>query len=156
VTIFLPRAAAASDNANDARSAGDTPAGNEARSGHVLLVDDDPDVRSAIAQILREAGHLVTESATASAAADILDTVSPPVDLLLADIAMPDMSGLDLAGELRRAMPHLPILFMAGCERSGPPTSGAGIEIIRKPFEPRELQRKIARMFHQYSGGSIP
>jgi CheY-like chemotaxis protein len=149
VTIFLPRAAAVAVSPDERTSAGDVATSEAAKSGHILLVDDDPDVRSAIARALRDAGHLVTEAPTGTAALDILENVSPPVDLLLADVAIPGMNGVDLSRLTRQARPRLPTLFMTGYEESAMPPRDAGIAIIRKPFEMQELGRKVAQLIHR-------
>src|SRR4051794_9818599 len=97
VELYLPRSAMASTNsAADAANA-DAPT----RKAHILLVDDDAEVRSVTAAYLSDMGHSVTEASNGAAALRIIGH-GPQVDLLVADFAMPEMTGLELAVHARK------------------------------------------------------
>ena len=106
-SLFLPVAAA------DAAQQGAPTACTEVpRARRILVVDDNPDVRWVVARMLADAGHTV-ESADAAHALD-LDTQGHRFDVLLTDMVMPQVSGVELAARLRSANPALPVVFMTG------------------------------------------
>ena len=78
----------------------------------VLLVEDDPLIRMSTADILKDAGHLVLEADSANAALEILG--SSPVDVLVSDIGLPDMSGSRLAVEARNLDQEIGLVFATG------------------------------------------
>ena len=78
----------------------------------LLVVDDDVDVRSIAAALLREEGWMVQEAASGAEALQAL--AAQPFAAMLADLAMPGMSGLDLAHAAVAAQPGLPVVFLTG------------------------------------------
>ena len=146
VTVFLPRAeAAAADPARRGRAA-------RRRNGHsagqpvsgILLVDDDPDVRAVAAAMLREAGHTVVEAGSGGAALERLGENVPPIDLLIADLAMPGMNGFELARAARQERPDLPVLFVTGFADMARSEDSANETVLQKPFRAEELTAKVA------------
>ena len=82
------------------------------RNTHVLVVDDDEHYRSAVARILQRAGHGVT---TAHDASDAMRTVAAePLDLVMCDVKMPGISGLELVRRVHEADPDLPCIIITG------------------------------------------
>ena len=79
----------------------------------ILLVDDDAEVRTVTAAYLADMGHRVVEAADGSSALDILKT-DDQLDLLIADFAMPGMTGTDLADKVRAVRPEIGILLVTG------------------------------------------
>lgn len=101
---------------------------------HILVVEDDADVRRVIVECLSLIGYKVTEAANGSEALASLATVKP--DLLVVDYAMPDMTGAEVISEARKMVGDLPVILatgyadMAAVERlAGKP------RILRKPFD---------------------
>jgi len=101
---------------------------------HILVVEDDPDVRRVIVECLSLIGYKVTEAANGSEALASLAAVKP--DLLVVDYAMPDMTGAEVISEARKLVGELPVILatgyadMAAVERlAGKP------KILRKPFD---------------------
>ncbi|MEW6257485.1 MAG: response regulator [Pseudomonadota bacterium] len=116
------------------------PEGAEGPALRILLVEDDELVRFATAQMLRDMDHSVTEAADGVEALALLE--SDEVDVLLADMGLPGMSGIDLALEVRRRRPQVRVVFASGrrmlpAERGDPLLSDA-IELL-KPYDPRTL-----------------
>lgn len=116
-------------------------------SGRVLVVEDERLVRGLTQRILSSAGFEVRAVAGADEALVLLEREAP-FDTVLTDIAMPGMTGLDLAMRLRLEHRELPIVFMTGYadDRTLPP--GYSIDedwLLRKPFTPAELVSTIAR-----------
>lgn len=79
----------------------------------VLLVDDNPDVRTTLAMLLDSLGYSVRAATSGAVALDILQS-GEPVDLLFTDVMMPEMNGLDLAERALRIRPSLPVVFTSG------------------------------------------
>lgn len=105
---------------------------------HILVVEDDPDVRRVIVECLSLIGYKVTEAANGSEALASLATARP--DLLVVDYAMPDMTGAEVISEARKIVGDLPVILatgyadMAAVERlAGKP------RILRKPFDIAQL-----------------
>lgn len=101
----------------------------------ILIVDDEPAIRSLIREIFEEAGHLVTEAANGAMA--LLRIGERVPDLLVTDVMMPVMDGAALIAHLRAdpAMAGIPILAVTG----DPRRAGAADATLVKPFSPAEL-----------------
>lgn len=142
-TIFLPR-----DEAAEPKHAGDT--GRVAvtnGSGTVLIAEDELTVRLGLRRYLEDRGYTVLDAADGRAALDLARAHRGPLDVLVADIAMPGMRGNELAGELRRERPGLHVIFMSGYLELGDGESlMLGAPVLEKPFSPDALARKIAEI----------
>ena len=106
----------------------------------ILAVDDEPDLRTAIERILTRRGHEVTAAGGVTEALRLLNSLDP--DLLLTDVRMPDGTGADIAGEVRRRSPGTPVLFVSGYPREHVEMQGIvgdGEEVLEKPFSPAQL-----------------
>jgi PAS domain S-box-containing protein len=104
----------------------------------VLVVDDETDVRSLIAEILRGSGYRVVVAADGDAAIAILERATRPVDLLVTDVVMPVMSGTDLAARVTSSSPSTRVLFVSGFVPAGSP-SLRGAPLVAKPLHRAEL-----------------
>jgi two-component system, chemotaxis family, chemotaxis protein CheY len=82
-------------------------------SSTILLVDDDPDMRSLTRTFLEHEGYRVFSSGNADRAAQIFSSV-PRIDLLITDLYMPGRSGMELAVELKGLRTELPVLMISG------------------------------------------
>jgi len=80
----------------------------------VLLVEDEAIVREITARVLESAGYKVLESSGPSEALRVVGTHGETIDLLLTDVVMPDMNGIDLAERIRNLKPDLATIFMSG------------------------------------------
>ena len=92
----------------------------------VLLVEDDELVRDALARLLVREGYLVLTAATGHDAIGLLRTPASPIDIVLLDIGLPDVSGADLCARLREFFPRMPVVVCTGAA---------------EPEEVRELER---------------
>jgi CheY-like chemotaxis protein/anti-sigma regulatory factor (Ser/Thr protein kinase) len=119
------------------------PEQGEPQDATVLLVDDDQDLRSVLAASLQDLGYSVIEAVDGAEGLVLLEQHEP--DLLVADFAMPGMSGAELARSARLLHPGLPIIFASGLtERLDIETAaGPDTRVLRKPFRISELQREI-------------
>ena len=114
----------------------------------VLLVDDEQEVRALVRDGLQRCGYTVFEAATGAEALQICQAGIAEIDLVLADVVMPQMSWPKLIQEMRRVRPGLKALYMTGCETcflwavdDAPPPAPANC--ITKPFALTELTRRI-------------
>lgn len=95
--------------------------------GHILLVEDEPSLRRVLALGLRKAGHTVLEAADGCEA---LEVWHEGIDLVLTDIRMPQMDGLELHRKVIARRPEQAFLFMSGFSDTGPPR---GARLLTKP-----------------------
>ena len=106
----------------------------------VLVVDDHEQARASIADILRHAGHAVTCAASAAEALAKLETASP--DVILTDLQMPGLSGVDLQDHLIARGHRIPIIFITGYPdenvRARAMKAGA-VAFLSKPVNPDHL-----------------
>jgi CheY-like chemotaxis protein len=111
----------------------------------VLLVEDDDAVRQFAEEVLREAGHLVLAAADSNEALELASRDTVRVDVLVTDVVMPGLNGIELADRLERSMPWLRVLFMSGYPADIDVTTSANgrRQFIGKPFKPAELRRSV-------------
>jgi signal transduction histidine kinase/ActR/RegA family two-component response regulator len=110
----------------------------------ILLVEDEPTVRALAGRILRRAGHEVL--AAASPAEALAHAGSRAPDLLLTDVLLPEMDGIELHRRLAERWPGLPVLFMSGFPGGNARLEEAiarGDHFLQKPFGPGELLDKV-------------
>ena len=113
------------------------------RSGTVLLVEDEDAVRKLARYVLEDRGYTVVEACDAETALSLL-AGEPGIDLLLTDLAMPGMSGRDLAERVRAAHPQVGVVFMSGyTPEAGRLAEVADSTFLPKPFTPTELLRTV-------------
>jgi DNA-binding response OmpR family regulator len=115
------------------------------RSGRtVLIVDDDAPSRLVLSIVCDSRGHTVIEAASGADALDAVTRIRP--DLILLDVSLPDMSGLEVCTRVRAAGVKTPILMLSG--HADPADVARGLrlgadEYISKPYELRELLERI-------------
>ncbi len=108
----------------------------------VLLVEDEPLVRRAVAQALRAAGARVTEMDTAEAALRAVEEAPGRFQLVVSDHRMGGMSGVELASALTARHPSIAVLVLSGdLDSTALP---AGVQKLEKPFSPAQLVRRVA------------
>ena len=117
-----------------------SPAGSD---GHILIVDDDAQIRQLAGKFLREHGHPVTMARDGREMRQVLETAA--IDLVLLDIMLPGGNGLDLCKEIRTRS-SIPIIMLTA--RGTETDRIVGLEIgaddyVAKPFNPRELLARI-------------
>jgi two-component system, cell cycle response regulator CpdR len=112
----------------------------------ILLAEDDDSVRLFLARALRRAGHVVCDMPDGQAA---LAWISEhPVDLLLADVVMPGMDGIELARRAGDMWPHLRVIFITGFAAvalRAAQTLPRETKVLAKPFHLRRLVSEIDR-----------
>ncbi len=120
-----------------------------ARGETVLVVEDDPDVRTLAVALLGSLGYQVMEAATAAASLEQLGSTTG-VNLLLTDVMLPGgMNGRQLATEIVRRAPGIQVLFMSGYTENAIIHHGrldADAELLQKPFRRADLARAVRRV----------
>jgi len=114
----------------------------------VLVVEDDPQVRLLVTDLLEELGYVVLAAEHADEALPILVS-ERPVDLLVSDVGLPGLNGRQLAEIARQSRPSLPVLFMTGYAHNA--TSKAdflepGMDMIGKPFAMAAFSQAVSKM----------
>ncbi len=139
VTIYLPRTTGVVVDTMPSE-ASNAPA----RTGTVLLVEDNPEVASASANLLEQLGYLVRWVPNAEAALEEIERNG--IDLVVSDIVMPGrMDGLGLARAIKEKRPELPILLATGYSEAAQNVR-ADFPILRKPYQMHELSRALAEI----------
>ena len=141
VHVHLPRAY--EEAAEPERSA--PPPRPGGRRTRVMLVDDDATVRDVTTTMLQDAGFTVIATESGQAALATLEARAP-VDLLVADFAMPGLSGADLVRVARAGQPDLPVLVITGDAEAGALRGLEGVALLRKPFRGGDLVARVTRL----------
>jgi signal transduction histidine kinase/ActR/RegA family two-component response regulator len=111
-----------------------------AHRGKTLIVEDQTEVRSQIADALIEKGYTVVEAGDGTVGLRVLES-GEPLDLLITDVGLPGLSGIRLAEAARAWRPDLPILVITGYVGRSLETLrlAPNVEVLRKPFDLEEL-----------------
>ncbi len=113
-------------------------------TGTVLLVDDEEVVRLPAGEILRGCGYDVIEARNGKEALLLSEARQGQIDLLLTDVMMPKMDGLELAKRLREKRPGTKTLYMSGCTSKGAiDDPGNGVAFLQKPFTAETLSLRV-------------
>ena len=122
----------------------------------ILVVDDDPHIREVIRFALEKAGMQVWEAENGQAGLQKIRAISP--DLVVLDIIMPEMDGLEMCRELRKTS-ELPILFLSSRDDEIDRIIGleiGGDDYVTKPFSPRELVARVKAVLRRFERPLAP
>lgn len=116
----------------------------------ILIVDDEKNIADTVALILQDAGYAAR--AAYDGARALAMTRDGPPDLILTDVVMPGMNGIDLAIAARREFPKCHVLLFSGQAASTDMleearSRGHDFEVLAKPIEPEDLLKKISNLF---------
>jgi two-component system, cell cycle sensor histidine kinase and response regulator CckA len=117
----------------------------------VLVVDDEPVVRRFAARVLLSAGYVVHEVADGQQALDFLTAREPDVDVVVSDIVMPRLNGVQLLETLSKSHPDLPVILMSGYQPAELAERGiaAPCASLAKPFLPEQLIAEVRRCIRE-------
>jgi CheY-like chemotaxis protein len=120
----------------------------------VLLVEDQAEVRTLAARALKQRGYTVLEALTPAEAVELCRKITQPIDLLLTDVVMPELSGRDLAKRLVGLRPGMKVLYMSGYTddavvRYGVQTAASAF--LQKPFAPAALGKKVREVLNEHA-----
>ncbi len=138
--IYFPRVDAVAESWKPSPPPLEPTSGSET----VLVVDDERAVLTLVSEFLRRAGYTVLEAPSAQEALAIFEERAGAVDVLVTDVALPEVSGVQLAGEIVSRAPQVRIVFISGfAHQDTLPQLGAGVTFLQKPFTPAELTSKV-------------
>jgi CheY-like chemotaxis protein len=121
----------------------------------LLLVEDEPALRSLVVTMLEEQGYLVLQAGNGLDAIAVAERHLGQIDLLLTDVVMPRLSGPELAQQLSVLRPGLEVLFMSGYNDSRLVNRGvakSNTNLLVKPFTPDQLVRRVAELTGREGG----
>jgi two-component system cell cycle sensor histidine kinase/response regulator CckA len=141
-TVYLPRSAATPPEKMEAHP-------EERIVCRVLVVEDDDAVRAAIRRVLERAGCTVYEAAHGIQGLALLRELELPPDLVVADLVMPEMGGLEFWQEARTLCPSISVLFMSGYAAEAARIqvlAEEGVAFLEKPFGGAALLAKVSTL----------
>jgi CheY-like chemotaxis protein len=112
----------------------------------ILVVDDVGVVRRIAFRVLSEAGYRVFDAESAAEALEVLTTIKRPIDLVIVDVVMPEMSGVDLTRIIRDRWPSTQVLYMSAYQAEVLVREGLqdpNVLFLAKPFTRDELIEKV-------------
>ena len=110
--------------------------------GTILVVDDNRDIRGAVRMLLEAAGYSVVTAGDGEEGLRRYEQHQSSIVLVLTDVMMPNMNGIEMADRVLRIDSRLPVLFMSGSAWS----AYRGLGCLAKPFRPAELIERVACM----------
>jgi two-component system, cell cycle sensor histidine kinase and response regulator CckA len=114
--------------------------------GNVLVVEDESEVRDYAATVLMNCGYKVIKADNAVEAFEVSERERDQIDLVLADVVMPGVSGTEMSSRLKSLRPGIKVLYMSGYTADGIAHHGVPdpeTDFIQKPFTPRQLSSKV-------------
>jgi two-component system NtrC family sensor kinase len=143
--LFLPRSTeppkSRADEFTDSRS-------KDVAHATVLLVEDHPDVAAVAKDYLEQFGCKVIHVSSAEIAVEALNK-RQDIDLVLSDIVMPGMSGLELGRLVREYHPEIAMVLASGYSDKAMVATEEGFTLIRKPYSPETLRRTLASVLDE-------
>jgi two-component system OmpR family response regulator len=119
------------------------------------VVDDEPSIVDAVATALRYEGFLVSQASNGRAALREVETSRP--DLIVLDIMLPDLDGLEVTRRLRRDGLHVPVLFLTARDATEDKVAGltvGGDDYVTKPFSLAEVVARVRAILRRSAGAA--
>jgi two-component system, OmpR family, response regulator len=120
-------------------------------SAAILIVDDDPGIRTVVRLLLESRGYEVLDADSGASAVAVIGG-RPDIDLIILDIMMPGMDGIEACGELRKTT-NAPVLFLTAKTQERDKLeaySNGGDDFLGKPFSQAELIAKVQSLLRRY------
>jgi PAS domain S-box-containing protein len=141
-SIYFPRVAG--DDAGEPR--GDTAPAPAGGSETILVVEDEDAVRALACRVLAQRGYTVLEAQNGVEALALVERAGGMIDLVLTDVVMPEMGGLDLVSHLARLVPGVGIMLMSGyteADKLQPAALQSNFPFLQKPFSVDSLAGQV-------------
>jgi two-component system cell cycle sensor histidine kinase/response regulator CckA len=122
----------------------------------VLVVEDEDELRRLAADELARWGYIVLTAAHGTEALAVVESLDRGLDLLVTDVVMPGIDGVELAAELTKRFPDLPVLFMSGHldeEARGRRPLDEDADFLAKPYTPLQLARRVRQALDRAEPG---
>ena len=154
--VFFPASDKVPDFVEEAVAAAPVAGGSET----ILIVEDEPVLRSMARDILEECGYRILEASSGREALDVWNQHAKEIDLLLTDMVMPDgISGADLVEKLLASQPRLKIVFTSGYTADAvnqEMLTRTGASFLSKPYAQAELTKTVRDCLDKNSGNNGP
>jgi len=140
--IYLPRVDEVASSSNSELRSVASPQGRET----VLLAEDEEGVRGLVHTLLEELGYTVHEASNGAEALELYGKLNGKVDLLITDLIMPKLGGMDLIAQLKAKRPDLRVIYMSGYADQAvdnPALQSSGQIFLSKPFRADTLARAV-------------
>ena len=111
-------------------------------NARVLIVEDDYATRQALGALLKHMGHTPVTADSAADALRILDSAEA-LDVVVTDVVMPRMNGIEFAGRVRSIRPLLPVVLVTGDSDALDDVLASGAVALLKPYSPDTLRRVL-------------
>ncbi|PJF40450.1 MAG: response regulator [Chloroflexi bacterium] len=123
---------------------------------HILVAEDEQDIRELIKFTLGYAGHTVTAAANGAEAVDLVEEAMP--DLIMMDVRMPKMTGYEACRQMKSmdSVKHIPVVFLSAKGQNEEVQTGidaGAMAYILKPFAPSDLLRRVDEILTQIGVG---
>ena len=148
--VLAAHHALAAEEVPDVAAGGEgMPAERKIRGGTetILVVEDEPSVRTLVASFLERNGYQVVEASSGLGAREVWRQRQQDIQLLLTDVVMPDgMTGRELAEELQAEKPGLKVIFTSGYSAEvvgGDFSMREGVNFLQKPYHPHKLAKAV-------------
>ena len=141
-TLWFPAVEAEDASLDEVAGDGDSSFGDEL----VLVVEDEQELRRLAVQELERRGYIVLGAGNGAEALMVANSLERPIDILVTDVVMPEMNGIELADALTERWPWLAVLFMSGHLDEGAMQRhplDPDAELLPKPFTPDQLGRRV-------------
>jgi CheY-like chemotaxis protein len=129
----------------------------DARNETILVVEDAETIRKMVCAMLKQSGYRTLEAGDGSEALDLVRTAPHAIDLILTDVVMPEMGGVELSRRIARIRPELRMVFMSGFSDNPVVTdlerSSAAL-FLAKPFTAGALLDKVREALASKSGSN--
>jgi len=122
-----------------------TPSAKLRSRKHVLVVDDDADNRASLAMLLAASGMEVSQCDSGKAALATLSQADS-IGLIVSDVAMPEMDGVEFAARAHEMRPEIPLLLLTGHDSMVDQIIARGSMALLKPYEPERLLGLVEEM----------
>lgn len=115
----------------------------------ILVVEDEPTIRGLLREVLERAGYCVFACATPDEGIAVCAARKHNIDLLLTDVVLPGMNGLEMASQITAIQPGLQVVFMSGYTEHALVKDGVldgKVEYLQKPFSLDTLRQRVKRL----------
>jgi DNA-binding response OmpR family regulator len=129
------------------------------RATTILVAEDDDALRGIVTRVFWDQGYRTLEARQGREALHLAELAAPYLDLVVTDVVMPEVDGLELGRELARHWPSLPVLYISAYpandifSRGGPLDSA---QFLLKPFTPGELLDRVRQLLDGFKGDPAP